>query len=100
MYFLSEFKMVCQSQLLARDPYPAENRVEEGLYPVEDGEIKGFSMAPIYSLKQLREIERRSIKSKLTSRTRTKLMMRNKRILTLSDPDVEAEFDDYTQGHE
>jgi hypothetical protein len=55
---MAELQVVCQNYV-ARELSPAENRVEERPYPVEDGEIRGFSLAPKYSLKQLREIERR-----------------------------------------
>jgi hypothetical protein len=98
---MNELKMVCRDLILAREPNPVENRAEEWPYPVEDGEIRGFSLAPIYSSKQLREIERRSIKCKLTSQTpSTRFKWSNERILTVSDPCLDAEFDDYTEGHQ
>jgi hypothetical protein len=60
-------KIVCQSSL-TRKPSPVKNRIEELWYPDEDGEItertKGFSLARKYSSKQLREIERRSMKKR------------------------------------
>jgi len=66
-------KVVCQDEFLAREPTPEEVRIEESWYPIEDGEIteqvQGFSIAPQYSLKQLRQIERTGIKKrKLDSR--------------------------------
>jgi hypothetical protein len=64
---MKELGIVCQS-VLAWEPSPVVNRVEEYQYPVKDGEIieqvQGFSLAPQYSLKQLREIERRIIKKR------------------------------------
>lgn len=89
--------MVCRD-LSAREPNPADNRVEEWPYPVEDGKIKGVSIAPTYSLKQLREIERRRIKNELTFRTPTKFNVR--RLLTLTDIGLDAEFDDYSKCHQ
>jgi hypothetical protein len=96
---MGEIKMVCRDQILAREPNPAENRVEEQPYPVEDGEIRGFSLAPTYSLKQLREIER-SIKNELTSRTPTRFKVSNGRLLTLADTRLDAGFDDFAEGHQ
>ena len=59
-------KVVCQNVDLAREPTPAEVRIEESWYPIEDGEItervRGFSLIPPYSSKQLRGIQRRHIK--------------------------------------
>jgi hypothetical protein len=71
-------KVVCQDEFLAREPSPAEVRIEESWYPIEDGEItervQGFSLAPPYSSKQLREIQRRHIKKcKLDRRHQTGL---------------------------
>jgi hypothetical protein len=61
--------LLCQN--LAGEPAPADNRADEWRHPVEDGEIieniKGFSLAPVYSFKQLRAIERRRTKTKLNS---------------------------------
>jgi hypothetical protein len=61
-------KMVSQGPILTRQLSPAEYRVDVRTYPAEDSElmypIHGFSLAPRYSLKQLREIER-SAKRKL-----------------------------------
>jgi hypothetical protein len=58
-------KVICQN-VVVREPTPAEVRIEESWYPMEDGEItervQGFSLAPPYSSKQLREIQRRHIK--------------------------------------
>jgi hypothetical protein len=96
---MEELKMVCRDQILAREPNPADNRVEERTYPVEDGEIRGFSLAPTYSLKQLREIERRSIKNELTSGTPT-FKVSSGRLLTLTDTRLDAEFDDLAEGHQ
>ena len=57
---------------MAGEPDPVESRVEVYLHPVEDGEITeevhGWSLAPTYSLKQLRKIERRRTMNKLDSR--------------------------------
>lgn len=92
--------MVCQDLILAREPNPAENRAEERPYPVEDGEIREFSLAPIYSSKQLREIERRSIKNESTSRTPTRFKMSNGRLLTITDTRLNAEFDDLAEVHQ
>jgi hypothetical protein len=65
-------KVVCQNVDLAREPTPAEDRIEESWYPIEDGEItenvQGFSLAPPYSSKQLREIQRRHIKKRKLDR--------------------------------
>jgi hypothetical protein len=65
---MSRSKVVCQDEFLARKPTPAEVRIEESWYPIEDGEIteriQGFSLAPPYSSKQLREIQRRHIKKR------------------------------------
>jgi len=62
-------KVVCQDEFLAREPTPEEVRIEESWYPIEDGEItervQGFSLAPSYSSKQLREIQRHIKKRKL-----------------------------------
>jgi hypothetical protein len=62
---MSRLKVICQ-ELLAREPTPAEVRIEESWCPIEDGEItervQGFSLAPPYSSKQLRGIQRRHIK--------------------------------------
>lgn len=59
-------QIICQELILAREPTPAEVRIDESWYPIEDGEItervQGFSLAPPYSSKQLREIQRRHIK--------------------------------------
>ena len=61
-------KVVCQNVDLAREPTPAEVRIEESWYPIEDGEItervRGFSLIPQYSSRQLREIQRRHIKNR------------------------------------
>jgi hypothetical protein len=94
-----EIRNVRQGLILTREPSPVENRVEEWHYPVEDGEIRGFSLAPIYSVKQLREIERRSIKRELTSRTPARFKIGNGRLLPLTDPPLDAEFDDYLECH-
>jgi hypothetical protein len=63
---MRESQIVCQEIILAREPTPAEVRIEESWYPIEDGEItervQGFSLAPPYSSRQLREIRRRHIK--------------------------------------
>jgi hypothetical protein len=63
---MSRLKVICQDDFLAREPTPAEVRIEEAWYPIEDGEItervQGFSLAPPYSYRQLREIQRRHIK--------------------------------------
>jgi hypothetical protein len=63
---MRELIMVCRENFLAREPTPAEVRIKEAWYPIEDGEItervQGFSLAPPYSHKQLREIQRRHIK--------------------------------------
>jgi len=92
--------MVCRDLILAREPNPADNRAEECAYPVEDGEVRAFSLAPMYSSKQLREIERRGIKNELTSRTPTRFKMSNGRLLTLTDTRLDAEFDDFAEGHQ
>ena len=67
-------KMVCQAHCLTRKPTPVKNRIEEILYPDEDGEIieltQGFSLARKYSSKQLREIDRRSTKQRKPTRRR------------------------------
>ena len=59
--------VICQD-FLAREPTPAESRIEESWYPIENGEItervQGFSLAPPYFSKQLREIQRRQIKKR------------------------------------
>ena len=89
--------MVCRD-LSAREPNPANNRVEERPYPAEDGKMKGFSLAPTYSLKQLREIKRRRIKNELTFRTPTRFDVR--RLLTLTDIRLDPEFDDYSKCHQ
>lgn len=94
---MSELKMVCRD-LSAREPNPADNRVEDQLYPAEDGKIKGFSLAPTYSLKQLREIKRRRIKNKLTFRTPTKFNVR--RLLTLTDIRLDSGFDGISNSHQ
>jgi hypothetical protein len=64
---MSRLKVICQD-FLAREPTPAEVRIEESWYPIKDGEItervQGFSLAPPYSSKQLREIQRRNIKKR------------------------------------
>jgi hypothetical protein len=64
---MSRLKVICQD-FLAREPAPADVRIEESWYPMEDGEItervQGFSLAPPYSSKQLREIQRRQIKKR------------------------------------
>ena len=69
-------KVVCQIVELARDPNPVESRVEEYLHPVKDGEIteqiRGLSLAPPYSFKQLREMKRRSIKNKIDSQRKSR----------------------------
>ncbi len=96
---MTKLKMICRDQILAWEPSPVENRVEEWHYPVEDGEIRGFSLAPKYSSMQLREIERRRIKNELTSRTPTRFKVSNGRLLTLTDTRLKAEFDDYAEGH-
>jgi hypothetical protein len=63
---MSELKMICQNQILAREPTPAEVWIEKSWCPIEDGEItehvQGFSLIPSYSSKQLRGIQRRHIK--------------------------------------
>jgi hypothetical protein len=97
---MKELKMVCQNQILARERTPAENRVEEQPYPVKVGEIRGFSLAPTYSLKQLREIERRNIKNELTSRTPTRFKVSNGRLSALTDTLLDADFDDLAEGHQ
>ena len=65
---MSRLKVICQDEFLAREPTPADVRIEESWYPIEDGEIteqvQGFSLAPPYSSKQLREIQRRNIKKR------------------------------------
>ena len=65
-------KVVCQDEFLAREPTPEEVRIEESWYPIEDGEItervQGFSLAPPYSSKQLREIQRIKIKKRKLDR--------------------------------
>jgi hypothetical protein len=62
---MSRLKVICQD-FLVREPTPAKVRIEEAWYPIEDGEItervQGFSLAPPYSSRQLREIQRRHIK--------------------------------------
>jgi hypothetical protein len=72
-------KVVCQIVDLAREPNPVESRVEEYLHPVKDGEIieqiRGLSLAPTYSFKQLREIERRRTKNKLDSQRDSRRVM-------------------------
>jgi hypothetical protein len=64
---MSRLKVICQD-FLVREPAPADVRIEESWYPIEDGEIteriQGFSLAPPYSSKQLREIQRRQIKKR------------------------------------
>jgi hypothetical protein len=61
-------ELVCQGSSLTRKPAPVKNRIEDLWYPDEDGEIteltQGFSLARKYSSKQLREIERRSMKKR------------------------------------
>lgn len=61
-------KVVCQDEFLAREPTPEEVRIEGSWYPIEDGEVtervQGFSLAPSYSSKQLREIQRIKIKKR------------------------------------
>jgi hypothetical protein len=61
-------KLVRQIVELAREPNPVESRDEDIPYPVKDGEIteqiRGFSLAPKFSLKQLREIARRTRRAK------------------------------------
>jgi hypothetical protein len=65
---MSRLKVICQDEFLAREPTPAEVRIEESWYPIEDGEITervhGFSLIPPYSSKQLRGIQRRHIKKR------------------------------------
>ena len=61
--------MVCRD-LSAREPNdPAENRVDESHHSVEVGKIAehilGLSLARLYSAKQLREINRRSIQTQI-----------------------------------
>jgi hypothetical protein len=72
-------KVVCQIVDLAREPNPVESRVEEYLHPVKDGkiteQIRGLSLAPTYSFKQLREIERRRTKKKLDSQRDSRRVM-------------------------
>jgi len=55
-------EVVCQD-LMTRQLSPAENRVD-GRHPVDDSEItsdiQGISLAPKYTLKQRRGIERRA----------------------------------------
>ena len=62
---MSRLRVICQD-FLAREPAPAERRIEQSWYPIENGEItervQGFSLAPPYSSRQLREIQRRHIK--------------------------------------
>jgi hypothetical protein len=69
VYLMVNTTVVCQIVDLAREPNPVESRVEEFLHPVKDGEIteqiRGLSLAPTYSFKQLREMKRRRIKNKL-----------------------------------
>jgi hypothetical protein len=66
-----ETKIIFQNVVLAAEPSPVDNRADERRHPVEDGEIRdrvqGFSLAPRYSLKQLRAIQRRKTKTKLDS---------------------------------
>jgi hypothetical protein len=72
-------KLVCQIVQLAREPNPVESRVEEYSHPVKDGEIteqiRGFSLAPTYSSKQLREMKRRRIKNNLDSQRDSRRVM-------------------------
>ena len=69
IYAMGRLKMICQEHFLAREPYPIESRVEGYHCPVKYGQIteliRGLSLAPQYSLKQLRAIERRRTKNKL-----------------------------------
>jgi hypothetical protein len=64
---MKQFKSVCQcrQKLAWKQPYPVKNQV--GRYSVKDGsnlpnsiteDIGGFSLAPLYSSKQLRRITR------------------------------------------
>jgi hypothetical protein len=94
---MSELQIVCRD-LSAREPNPADNRVEEQPYPAEDGKIKGFSLAPRYSLKQLREIQRRRIKNELNFRTPRRFNVR--RLLTSTDIRLDMEFDDISKCHQ
>ncbi len=61
---------ICQD-LLTRHLSPAENRVDIRAYPMEDSkithQIRGWSLAPKYTVKQLRSIKRRSAKNKVDS---------------------------------
>src|SRR5919106_714708 len=91
---MSELQIVCR-ELSAREPNPANNRVEVQPYPEEDGKIKGFSLAPRYSLKQLREIERRQIKNE--SSFRIPMRINVKRLSTLTDIRLDTEFDDISK---
>ncbi len=69
---MTGLKVICQKVDLAWEPTPAERRIEESWYPIEDGEtterVHGFSLAPPYSSKQLREIQRRHIKKRKLDR--------------------------------
>lgn len=69
---MTGLKVICQNVDLAREPTPADVRIEEPWYPIEDGEItervQGFSLAPPYSYRQLREIQRRHIKKRKLDR--------------------------------
>ena len=92
---MSELQILCREQLSAREPNPADNRVEAQPYPEEDGKMKGFSLTPRYSLKQLREIERRQIKNESSFRTPTRINV--KRLSTLTDIRLDMEVDDISK---
>ena len=94
---MSELQIVCR-ELSAREPNPADNRVEAQPYPEEDGKIKGFSLAPRYSLKQLREIERRQIKNESSFRTPTRIDV--KQLLSLTDIRLDTEFDNFSKCYD
>jgi hypothetical protein len=93
---MSELQIVCR-ELSAREPNPADNRVEAQPYPEEDGKIKGFSLAPRYSLKQLREIERRQITNESSFTTPTRINV--KRLSTLTDVRLDTGFDDISKRY-
>jgi hypothetical protein len=90
--------VVCQNVELVGEPTPAENR--ESHHPVEVGkiaeQIQGISLAPLYSAKQLREINRRSIRRKLAFRSPSTRFKRN--VSALSDHRLDREFDDYLKS--
>ena len=70
---MSKTILVYQNLHLVGEPTPANIRVDQSHDPVEVGiiaeHIQSFSLAPVYSAKQLREIQRRSIRRKLASRS-------------------------------